>query len=827
MKINGKLVFDASSASEIQNLRVEKVSTNPVAIAADVGRVIYNTTDKTLYVGRDMGAGTYAWVAMATGGDAASLQTEVDNIETSLGAIVNSSGVFVAGQVTGPAISAYTTGSGPDGAPGTVTELFQALSNYATANNTLAELDDVSLTAAAAGDVLVHNGTAWVDRSLSEAGIQPLDATLTALAAMSGTGIVVETGVDTFTHRSVTGPAAGITVTNGNGVGGNIELALANDLAALEGLSANGLIARTADGAAAVRTITGPSEGITVTNGDGVAGNPTIALANDLAALEGLTGTGYVVRTGNGTAAVRTFTGTAGQIAITDGDGVATNTDIGLATVTQGTSGTFLKVTLDGYGRVTGNTAVTTADITTLVDATYVNVSGDTMTGNLNMGGSYTVTGLAAPSAANDAATKAYVDNAVVGLTWEAPVDSIVTELPGTATTGDRVYHSTDNKIYTATATNTWDAGETLVEGAAFFDTSSETGYVGDGNGAVQFTGGGQLTAGRGLVKSGNVLDINLGAGIAELPSDEVGLDIVSGKAVQLTSTASGGQLTFVLDTGSGLEQSASGLKISAAGVTNAMLANSTITFNGDTGSFARALGETIIIEGDSTKGVSTNNSVVGTTTITIADASASQKGVATFNTADFAVTAGDVTIKAGGVDNAQLAFSTITVAGTTGSDEVALGETLTVVGGHSEVTTVVTANQVAVSVADATTTTKGIASFAAADFSVTAGAVSLVGKGIDSLTDVVMTTPADGQVLVNDGTNWVNQKVYHLHNQTTGSTSWTVTHNLGQKYCNVTVVDDTDNVVIPESIVFTNTTSLTVTFNTAITGKVVIMGIA
>lgn len=62
------------------------------------------------------------------------------------------------------------------------------------------------------------------------------------------------------------------------------------------------------------------------------------------------------------------------------------------------------------------------------------------------------------------------------------------------------------------------------------------------------------------------------------------------------------------------------------------------------------AVGEAITITGDS-----------GTDTITVAaeDATDSNKGVATFNTADFTVTAGDVTVKADGIDNLQLDLGT------------------------------------------------------------------------------------------------------------------------------------------------------------------------
>lgn len=73
------------------------------------------------------------------------------------------------------------------------------------------------------------------------------------------------------------------------------------DLAAYAALTGTGLVARTGAGTAATRTLTGPAAGLTVTNGNGVAGNPTLALANDLAALEAIATTGLAKRTGTDT----------------------------------------------------------------------------------------------------------------------------------------------------------------------------------------------------------------------------------------------------------------------------------------------------------------------------------------------------------------------------------------------------------------------------------------------------------------------------------------------------------------------------------------------
>lgn len=66
------------------------------------------------------------------------------------------------------------------------------------------------------------------------------------------------------------------------------------DLDALAALSSNGLIARTGAGTVSTRTLTAPAAGISVSNGDGVSGNPTLALADDLAALEALSGTNTI-----------------------------------------------------------------------------------------------------------------------------------------------------------------------------------------------------------------------------------------------------------------------------------------------------------------------------------------------------------------------------------------------------------------------------------------------------------------------------------------------------------------------------------------------------
>jgi hypothetical protein len=57
-------------------------------------------------------------------------------------------------------------------------------------------------------------------------GLQPVNANLTALAAYNTNGILTQTAANTFVGRTITGTAAEITVTNGDGVAGNPVISL-------------------------------------------------------------------------------------------------------------------------------------------------------------------------------------------------------------------------------------------------------------------------------------------------------------------------------------------------------------------------------------------------------------------------------------------------------------------------------------------------------------------------------------------------------------------------------------------------------------------------
>lgn len=827
MKINGNLVFNTDASGQLTNVYIDRVAgganglslPSRLANAAGKGRIVFNTDNSRFYY--DDGT---AWVSIATGDGTQAIQEELDRLETALGSAITSTGTFDA-----TAFNAFQNVSGP-------TSLTNVLSQLDAAIESIDTLEEIEPVGAAGNIIYADSSSTWSQAAPgATSGVQPYDAELTALA-----GVV--SAVDTVPYFTGSGSATGTTLTSfartliddasASDARSTLGLVIGTDvqaydagLGSLSSMTGPGLVAVSADGNTfTARSLVQPAAGLTISNTDG-AGNMTFALANDLAAVEGLSTSGMMVRTGDGTATTREITGSATRIVITNGDGVASAPTIDLATVTQATGGTFLKVTLDGYGRVTENSPVTTADITALVDNTYVNASGDSMSGNLSMG-SNSITSLATPTNPTDAATKGYVDTVAAGLSWKPPVDSVASSAPAVSGAGARYLNTTDKKVYTSADGTTWGAGETPADGWAVFNRATERGYVYSGTAWVEFTGTSLTNAGVALSKddSTNTLNLNIGAGLVE-DTDYVTLRLASSTALTKTAGTGTNELALVLAAGSGLEQSNAGLLISAGGVTNAMLANSGVTTDADSGTGTLSLGGTLNIEGSAVQGIITSVTG-GTFTVTASNASTTQKGVASFDTADFSVADGAVSIKTAGVGNSQLENSAITFAGNTGSDSVALGETLTISGSGAISTVAGTANDMTISVATATTTVKGVASFADADFTVTDGAVTIDAKSLDWLTDVAVTTASAGDTLVHNGTEFVNRKSYYLHTQASGATTWTVTHGLGQKYCNVTIIDAADEVVIPQSITFDSTTQLTVTFTSSITGKVVVMGV-
>lgn len=428
-----------------------------------------------------------------------------------------------------------------------------------------------------------------------------IDADLTAIAALTGTGILKRTGPDTWeldtntyltaesdTLGTVTGRGAttstavtfngGITVDGTNAANfsgstsGSAKLvapAAAGTGTVITLPSTTGTLALTSaiptvnTGTLSVSIGTAGATNTSITWGTASgfnansSGTTTYDLKigpaiSNLATFMTTATAGFIKRTGQDTYAIDTSTYITGNQSISvNGDATGSGTTaIALTLASVGTAGTYTKVTTDAKGRVTSGTTLAATDIPTLTAAKISDFDTQVRTSRLDQMAApdadvslnnFKITGLATPTAGTDAANKNYVDSAVQGLDPKASVRAATTAnitLSGTQTIdgvslaiNDRVLvknQSTpaQNGIYIVAA-GAWtratdaDAWNELISAFVFVEegtTNADNGFVSTANAGgtigvtdvnfVQFSGAGQITAGAGLTKTGNQLDV-------------------------------------------------------------------------------------------------------------------------------------------------------------------------------------------------------------------------------------------------------------------------------------------------------------------------------
>lgn len=196
-------------------------------------------------------------------------------------------------------------------------------------------------------------------------------------------------GITTGTTRTLTIPDVSSTILVASNIGSSVQ-AYDADLAALAALASTGLVARTAANTYAERTITGTTNRLDVTNGNGVSGNPTLDISTSYVGQSSITTLGTIsTGTWNATTLDVTYGGT--------GQTTANAAFNALAPSQTGNSGKYL--TTDGsntsWGTIAagfadpgGNgivvrTALNTSTNRTITAGTNISVSnGDGVSGN-------------------------------------------------------------------------------------------------------------------------------------------------------------------------------------------------------------------------------------------------------------------------------------------------------------------------------------------------------------------------------------------------------------------------------------------------------------
>ena len=236
----------------------------------------------------------------------------------------------------------------------------------------------------------------------------------TTASALAGSPVQTQTFLTlnnepTLNNSRYLSTDANLSLTDG-GAQSFLRINLAGAAASLNS-SGNGFQVKTGLSTVTSRTITTATNGVSISNGDGVSGNPAISLTGQVLSLANASGAGLVALPNNGTVTPRSIVGTASEIDVADGDGAANNPTVGLSdnpvvpgsegiVVPVGNTGSRAAVPFNGTIRYNTDTATFEGytnnswnSIAAGVGVSSINVSGGT-TGLTTSGGPVTTTGV-------------------------------------------------------------------------------------------------------------------------------------------------------------------------------------------------------------------------------------------------------------------------------------------------------------------------------------------------------------------------------------------------------------------------------------------------
>jgi hypothetical protein len=245
----------------------------------------------------------------------------------------------------------------------------------------------------------------------------------TTTAALAGSPVQTQTFITknqepTLANSRALSSGTGVGLVDG-GAQSTLQITLNGVSGSLETAS-NGIIAKSG-GSVTGRTLSTSGAGLTVSDGNGVSGNPTFQLTGVAASVANLSGTGMLAMTGGGTTvAGRDLTGTANQITVTNGNGASGNPTFAITTNPElpGTEGVTLPIgttaeraaipnngelryntttaTFEGYANNAWGAIVTGTGVTSVATGTGLTGGPITSTGTISIAnttvtaGSYT-----------------------------------------------------------------------------------------------------------------------------------------------------------------------------------------------------------------------------------------------------------------------------------------------------------------------------------------------------------------------------------------------------------------------------------------------------
>jgi len=594
----------------------------------------------------------------------------------------------------------------------------------------------------------------------------------------SGTGFQVKTSSTAITGRSIAVTGSGLAISNGDGIAGNPTIALAGQVLSLANLSANGLMTITTGGVLNATYIQGVADQIGVVNGDGVGGYPTISIADNPT----LPGTGAMI-VPKGTSAQQPL-GVDGKMRF--------NTDTG--TFDGYASGSWRQFSLSGgvisfSAGTTGLTPVAATTGAVTLGGTLIVANGGT--------GATTLTGYVYGNGTSAmTASTTIPSTAITGLGTMAAQNANNVAITGGSIVSVTISSSTINST---------SIGSGVSASGAFTSLSSDSGALNGTIGATTPNTGSFTTLTSSSTTTLNGTTIPANKTLVDTDSSQTLTNkSMSGSANTFTnlpnSALTNNSITIGSDTVAlgGTLTTLSGVSISGStntlsNIANASLTNSAITINGSSVS----LGGSITVTATATNALTIGTGLSGTsyngsTPVTIAIDSTVVTESGTQTLTNKSISGATNTFSA--IPNVALSNSSITL----GSTSIALGATSLTLGGLTSVAVTqdpVTALQVATKQYVDALAASGIhyhepvylespntAGNLTATYNQPGGAGDGVGATLTNagtqaaLTiDGVLTT-VGMRVLIYNQTNAFENGVYTVTTVGSGSTNWVLT---------------------------------------------------